>query len=737
MNSLANGSLNYTSINGAALASTDFMKARLPHAKRQGRELIAGDIHGNPGHSFSLNTESGVWSDFATGETGGDVIALVAAQEDIAQSKAALMIAELLGLNFAPRHVKQTSSPEAPVRPEHLHAAYDYTDEQGNVLFTVGRYEALGCRKAIRQWHIDGSGRRINSVKGVRLVPFKLPELLQAPSVFIVEGEKKVMALQHWGLTATCNAGGAGKWRDEYAPYFAGKHVVILPDNDDPGRSHAQKVASSLLPIADSVKIVELPGLPPKGDIVDWQQAGHQPEELKHLVEQTPVLDPAKAAPQEACPATEDSIALAFANRYKDDLRYCHETGAWYIWRDTHWEMERTRLAFDMVRNLCRETAAALESKKLASTLSKAATVGSVERLAQSDRHFAVTSGIWDADHYLLGTPEGVVDLRSGVLLPARREDFITKTTTVAPAASSEAPLWSRFLHEATQGDVALQRFMRQIAGYALTGDISEHALFFIYGPGGNGKSVFLNTINNILGAYTATAAMDTFVASKGDRHPTDLAMLRGARLVSVSETEEGRAWAESRIKQLTGGDQVTARFMRQDFFTFTPQFKLLIVGNHKPVLKNVDDAARRRFNIIPFVHKPATPDKQLEEKLRAEYPAILRWMIEGCLDWQENGLVRPESVREATASYFDEQDLFGQWIEECCEVGTVHWATTTRLFDSWKSYAERNGEYAGDVRKFGPMLSKRGFLPERTKHSRGFRGIAIKQHEDWQASYD
>ena len=278
---------------------------------------------------------------------------------------------------------------------------------------------------------------------------------------------------------------------------------------------------------------------------------------------------------------------------------------------------------------------------------------------------------------------------------------------------------------------------MRQIAGYALTGDISEHALFFIYGPGGNGKSVFLNTINNILGAYTATAAMDTFVASKGDRHPTDLAMLRGARLVSVSETEEGRAWAESRIKQLTGGDQVTARFMRQDFFTFTPQFKLLIVGNHKPVLKNVDDAARRRFNIIPFVHKPATPDKQLEEKLRAEYPAILRWMIEGCLDWQENGLVRPESVREATASYFDEQDLFGQWIEECCEVGTVHWATTTRLFDSWKSYAERNGEYAGDVRKFGPMLSKRGFLPERTKHSRGFRGIAIKQHEDWQASYD
>ncbi len=210
-------------------------------------------------------------------------------------------------------------------------------------------------------------------------------------------------------------------------------------------------------------------------------------------------------------------------------------------------------------------------------------------------------------------------------------------------------------------------RFLQQIAGYCLTGDTREHALFFIYGPGGNGKSVFLNTLNGILADYAETAVMDAFAASAHDKHSTDIAMLRGARLVSVSETEEGRAWAETRVKQLTGGDKVTARFMRQDNFTFTPRFKLVIVGNHKPVLTNVDDAAKRRFNIIPFTRKPPRPDQQLEEKLKAEWPGILRWMIEGCLDWQANGLVRPAIVAEATAEYFDDQDTFGQWLEEHC----------------------------------------------------------------------
>ena len=253
----------------------------------------------------------------------------------------------------------------------------------------------------------------------------------------------------------------------------------------------------------------------------------------------------------------------------------------------------------------------------------------------------------------------------------------------------------------------------------------------FVYGPGGNGKSVFLNTLVNILGDYACTSAMDTFTASGNDRHPTDLAMLKGSRLVSVSETEEGRAWAESRIKQLTGGDKISARFMRQDFFEYLPQFKLLIVGNHKPVLRNVDDAARRRFNIIPFIHKPATPDRQLEQKLRAEYPAILRWMVDGCLSWQKDGLVKPAVVRQATQAYFDDQDLFGQWIEECCQVGRGEWETTAKLYASWKAYADINGVHPGSIKSFSANMVKREFAADRKwvngKTQRMFCGLAVR----------
>jgi putative DNA primase/helicase len=223
-------------------------------------------------------------------------------------------------------------------------------------------------------------------------------------------------------------------------------------------------------------------------------------------------------------------------------------------------------------------------------------------------------------------------------------------------------------LNDATNGDAELIRYLQQIAGYVLTGATSEHVLFFIYGLGGNGKTVFLNTLTAILSEYAQTAAMDTFTASKYDRHPTDLAMLKGARLVTASETEEGRKWAEAKIKQMTGGDPITARFMRRDYFTYQPEFKLVIIGNHKPCLDNVDDAMRRRLNIIPFTNKPSTPDPDLESKLREEWPAILRWMIEGCLDWQQNGFLRPNVVSDATSSYFEDQDLLGQWLNECCE---------------------------------------------------------------------
>ena len=264
---------------------------------------------------------------------------------------------------------------------------------------------------------------------------------------------------------------------------------------------------------------------------------------------------------------TEDGVALAFTVKHKNVLRYCHHTGAWFEWNGSIWRREETKLAFSWARLTCREIARTADKHK--ATLARAATAAAVERFAQSDRAFAVTSEIWDTDPWLLGTPGGTIDLRTGMQQPTRPQDYITKATAVVPGEQRECPAWLAFVRQATGGEKAFARFLQQWCGYCLTGITQEHALLFVYGPGGNGKSVFLNTVSGILGDYCRTAPMDTFTAAHGDRHPTDLAMLRGARLVTATETEEGRAWAEARIKQMTGGDPITARFMRQDFFTF------------------------------------------------------------------------------------------------------------------------------------------------------------------------
>ena len=429
---------------------------------------------------------------------------------------------------------------------------------------------------------------------------------------------------------------------------------------------------------------------------------------------------------------TEDGGAQRFAALYADRLRFCHDAGAWFEWTGDIWRQNRTGVAFHWARELARELAEH-EPDKVRYVSSKTSFAGGVERFARVDPIFAATAAKWDRDPYLLGTPAGTIDLRTGQLHSADPHDGITKSTSVTPASKAECPLWLRFLDETTGSDAALIRFLQQFLGYALTGDVKEHALLFGYGPGGNGKSVLLNTAAGILADYATTAAMETFAASGGDKHPTDLAMLRGARLVTASETEEGRAWAEARIKQITGGDPITARFMRRDFFTFQPSFKLFIVGNHKPVLRNVDEAARRRFCIVPFTLKPPRPDRDLEQKLKNEWPGILRWMIDGCLDWQRHGLIRPQAVLDATAEYFGAQDVVGQFLDEECdfEPGNIHKTVVAgELFSAWSTFAKAAGEAPGSQKAFADVLERRGVQKYRTTHARLYRGLRLRQSQ-------
>jgi len=426
--------------------------------------------------------------------------------------------------------------------------------------------------------------------------------------------------------------------------------------------------------------------------------------------------------------SSEDVVALRFTLRYRETLRFDHSAGRWYEWCGTHWRPDVVARAFHCVRKIARAAAQSsngLESKGVL----KASFAGGVERFCRSDEAHATDASKWDTDPMLLCTPAGTVDLRDGTLGDNLSDHMITRIAGVSPVVGDPVR-WIEFLKQATDGDEGMMRFLQQWCGYCLTGDTREHALAFLYGPGGNGKSVFLNLLNYIMGDYAVTADMATFTESRGSQHPTGIAMLRGARLVTASETEAGKAWAETRIKNLTGGEPITARFMAKDFFTYRPQFKLTVVGNYAPELRNVDDAMRRRFNIIPFIHKPTTPDRLLEAKLRAEAGQILSWMIAGCLDWQANGLTRPDVIDAATAEYFEDNDHIGTWIAERCNTGRDENEAAGAMFRDWSSFAKSLGVEPGSNVRFADALKKRGYRRVKGRDSNRYTGLSLKMLE-------
>lgn len=421
---------------------------------------------------------------------------------------------------------------------------------------------------------------------------------------------------------------------------------------------------------------------------------------------ETKIVSLAQVRAESSAELSEDSIARAFTEIHKCDLRFDHDVGLWFEWDGSRWRADHTQKAFDYARQQSRGLSLGQRA------FGRASVARGVERFAQADREHAVRHDLWDSDPWKLGTPEGTVDLRTGIMLPARREDYISMSTAISPEPG-EPTRWLEFLDEATRSNSELIQFFRRWAGYALTGDTREQSLLFLFGPGGNGKSVLLNVLTQILGEYAATASTETLVASKYDRHPVELAILRGKRLVTASETEANREFAEARIKALTGSDSITARFMRKNPFTFRPTFKLMIAGNHAPRIRNVDEAMLRRLNIVPLDAKPARPDKELESKLAREFGQILQWAIEGCLDWQESGLTRPEIVSRATAEYFAEQDALGSWLAQRCDVDSRAprmMEPVSRLLADFTSFTIERGEQPLTSKSFGAAMKRRGF---------------------------
>ena len=326
-----------------------------------------------------------------------------------------------------------------------------------------------------------------------------------------------------------------------------------------------------------------------------------------------------------------------------------------------------------------------------------------------------------------MNTPTGVIDLRTGENQKHSPALYMTKICSVGPE-KMETPEFNAFLTR-VMPPLPMQDYLIRRAGYALTGDTREQMLFDDYGTGANGKTVFQTVLLEILGSYALTAPVEILTESQSERHPTELARLRGARAVWLPETEANRRWNESRVKQLTGGDTVVARFMRQDFFEYQPQFKLFVVGNHLPRLRNTDEAMRRRLQIVHWsvTIPPEERDKELLAKLRKEYPGILYKLIQGCLQWQREGLLPPDSVKATTADYLNNEDSVHNWLEECTINKPGEFCSNEFLFASWQDFCQQQGESCGTQTALTKKLQERGFEKGRgPSGKRGFFGLQL-----------
>ena len=432
------------------------------------------------------------------------------------------------------------------------------------------------------------------------------------------------------------------------------------------------------------------------------------------------------------------------------NAKYVAVQPRWYFWDRTRWKVDECLLHITSARKFLQVRAVELLNwavrkaatlgqedagkllawaKREARSLRNANTVMAVISLARSNTSSVATPSDFDADLLYLGTPGGTVDLRTGILRPAQRDDMVTKLTAVAPAPpGTPCPIWWQFLDEVLNGDAETIAFLQRAAGYALTGLTTEHKLLFLYGTGRNGKSTFLELLQWLWGDYARRAAATTFLSSVGERHPTDVAGLAGARLVIGSELPKGKSWDEAVLKDLTGGDKMTARFMRGDFFDFSPQLTLMIAGNTMPSLRGVDEALRARMVLVPFTVTipPEKRDKALADKLRAEAPAILRWAIDGAMEWQRRGLDVPGRVVAASKEYLDGEDVLGQFLADETVPEPGEFIRTADLHYRFKQWVETQGLAPWTSHTFTKELKSRGFQDCRRSDARGFVGLRL-----------
>lgn len=473
-----------------------------------------------------------------------------------------------------------------------------------------------------------------------------------------------------------------------------------------------------------------------------------------------PVLDQEQGDDEHPEVYTDTWNSHCLVKAHGADLRYGHQLGKWFVWSETHWAEDRAgeivgrtkqtllgTLAqchkdLDTLRKLLAGDADDETKKKALKAkvrMEKRMThvvksldfrrITAMHTLARPE--LAILPEDLNKNTWLFNAQNGTIDLRTGELRPHRREDYLTSVAPVSYFPFAKCDLWKTVLDQVFLGKLEIIGYVQRLLGYCLTGDTREHILPIFWGSGANGKSTILNTFMAVLGIeYAIKAPRDLLLVHKGDKHPTTVAQLWGKRFVAAIESGESAKLDEAMVKELTGGDRLTGRFMKKDYFQFEPTHKILLATNHRPEVRGTDHAIWRRLRLIPFTaifEEGKNQDKRMGEKLLAELPGILAWCVQGCLAWQKDGLGQPAEVMAATAAYRSEQDVFGQWLAERCITGSQEYRQRlSELFADYEKWTEASAERTLSKRKFSGALKERGFS-DYTNNGAWFRGLAIR----------
>lgn len=661
-----------------------------------------------------------------------------------------------------------------------IEAIYKFYDENGDLAYEKIRKKG---KKFLHRRYIDGEtvwgmeegiytetfpGSKSWSIKerpgakkayypGQEQLLYNLPNVIKGikeeQTIFITEGEKDSDSLITRGLIATTTSIGATKgdlgkkWPSRFNSFFKGANVVLLPDNDEPGKRFMEHIAIELKNIANNIKIVELPDLSKKEDITDWLEYGNDIYDLQALVKRTDEFIEFKGNIIYDYNWSDVGNAERLISLHGKDIKFNVNSGKWYVWNGVNWELDNSFKVENLYRTVLRrfqnaipninisddEIATKKQQEKAKGFVLRNETDGKIKSVLNQAKTFkGINFMESDKDDYLFNTPNGTINLRDLSQKKHDRKDLITQCSNYSfNRENDKCPNWIAFLNRIFCGDQELISYVQKAVGYSLTGNMSEQCLFMLWGGGANGKSTFVKALEDIMGTYAATIKGETLMEKNGqDGARGDLARLTNKRVVIASELQEGQVFNEPLLKVLSTGETLPVRFMYQEEFMLKPKFKLWIMTNKKPKVKGNDHGIWRRWRMIPFKYKFTEKEKDpnfYEEKLKSELEGILLWAITGYQMWKEQGFEAPKEVMEAVEDYKMDMDQVARFIEDCCKVGEGYECTGSAMYDEYINWCIAEGEnYKMTNHKLARDLKEKGFVNKRDMNGKKWIGIGV-----------